>query len=721
MGKSKKIICGIISGSLILAGAFTLAGLKPVEVDASTNSVVMSDKDNQTMFQAFEWYSSTNGQHWNNLANDSKELSDAGFTSVWLPPAYKGMGGGSTVGYDPYDLYDLGEFNQMGSVRTQYGTKDEYLNAINKLHENGISVYADAVMNHKAGADKTESGKAYKVSWSNRNYNLTSSPIDVVTWTVFTFPGRKGKYSKFKWDKSCFDGVDYDQKSGSNALYRFSGKTWDKTDTENGNYDYLMFSDVDLNSSKVRNELKSWGSWYVNFANLDGFRVDAVKHMEFSFVEDWITSVEKSTGKKLFAVSEYYSGDVNKLNNYIKETNGTTSLFDFPLYYKFKSMGFNSNLSQLNVGTLTVSNPECSVTFVENHDTQIGQSDSTVKSWFKPLAYTYILTRDKGYPCVFYGDYYGSGNGKTKEMKDVIDSLMIARKYFAYGDQVTSFFDGGKVMAWVRKGDTAHKNSGMAAVITTATTAKKVTLNVGKQHAGETWTDIVGNGSSSVKIGRDGKATFSVDRASSSVYVNKSAASKFLKSVGKVKSVKASSVTEDSVKLKWKNIDGCKYNVYKYSSSTKKWTKVASTDTNSVVVKKLGSATEYKFAVKAYSELGALKKYGTQSGSVTVTTKPKTVKLSATLKKTKITLKWSNASKKADGYEIYMRKTKNGKYKKVKTVSKGSAKSVTISGLKKGTTYYYKVVSYKKYKPQCSKSKVKLYSSSSNKIKAVVK
>ena len=40
------------------------------------------------------------------------------------------MGGTKEVGYAAYDLYDLGEFDQKGTTRTKYGTKDEYLEAI---------------------------------------------------------------------------------------------------------------------------------------------------------------------------------------------------------------------------------------------------------------------------------------------------------------------------------------------------------------------------------------------------------------------------------------------------------------------------------------------------------------------------------------------------------------------------------------------------------------
>ena len=63
------------------------------------------------------------------------------------------MEGKDGVGYAPYDLYDLGEFDQKGSVRTKYGTRQEYIDAINAIHASQMQVMMDIVLNHKAGGD----------------------------------------------------------------------------------------------------------------------------------------------------------------------------------------------------------------------------------------------------------------------------------------------------------------------------------------------------------------------------------------------------------------------------------------------------------------------------------------------------------------------------------------------------------------------------------------
>ncbi len=60
------------------------------------------------------------------------------------------------MGYGVYDLYDLGEFDQKGTVRTKYGTRRAYQAAIRALRRADIQVLADVVLNHRLGADDWE-------------------------------------------------------------------------------------------------------------------------------------------------------------------------------------------------------------------------------------------------------------------------------------------------------------------------------------------------------------------------------------------------------------------------------------------------------------------------------------------------------------------------------------------------------------------------------------
>ena len=95
---------------------------------------------NQTLMQYFEWYLPHDGQHWTRLAEDAQHLADLGISHVWMPPAFKATNE-KDVGYGVYDLFDLGEFNQKGTVRTKYGFKEDYLQAIQALKAQGFNLW----------------------------------------------------------------------------------------------------------------------------------------------------------------------------------------------------------------------------------------------------------------------------------------------------------------------------------------------------------------------------------------------------------------------------------------------------------------------------------------------------------------------------------------------------------------------------------------------------
>ena len=163
---------------------------------------------NQTMLQGFHWYSEGNGKLYDQTKKAVQYLTELGISAIWLPPAYKGAGGGYSVGYDPYDLFDLGEFDQKGTISTKYGNRKEYLDCCKCLQENGISIIVDIVLNHKAGGDEKEKFLAVRVNPENRQENI-SEPFEIESYTKFLFPGRAKKYSDFEWNYTCFSGVDF--------------------------------------------------------------------------------------------------------------------------------------------------------------------------------------------------------------------------------------------------------------------------------------------------------------------------------------------------------------------------------------------------------------------------------------------------------------------------------------------------------------------------------
>ena len=475
---------------------------------------------NKTMMQYFEWYLPNDGFWWKRCAAKAANLADLGITDVWLPPAYKGTTQ-EDVGYGVYDMYDLGEFDQKGTIRTKYGTKEEYLEAIRAFHVAGIRVFADIVLNHRMGGDELEEVPAVTDSPQNRNEQIGGEQM-VKVWSRFTFPGRAGKYSDFIWTHDDFTGTDWDENTKETGkIYRFTGKHWDPdTDPEFGNFDYLMGMNVDMDNPEVIRETRLWLNWYLQQTGVDALRLDAVKHISFPFYKELLSSVRKENAMPIPAVGEYWSGDVGRLLYYLDSVDNEMSLFDVALHYQFYNAsmaGKDYDLSHILDHTLVTERPGSAVTFVDNHDTQYGQSlQSFVSDWFKPLAYSIIMLRKDGVPCVFYTDYYGNP-GKGRPQVPNLGKLVKLRRSYAYGDQ-EDYFDDPHIVGWVRKGDEEHENSGLAVVLSNSEAGSK-RMYMGVSHSGEQFHDALGICPDPVLIDEEGYGEFRTEGGNVSVWV----------------------------------------------------------------------------------------------------------------------------------------------------------------------------------------------------------
>jgi alpha-amylase len=479
---------------------------------------------NSVMMQAFEWYLPSDGSHYKDLKEKAEDLKNSGIDSVWLPPVYKGMGQ-SDAGYAIYDLFDLGEFDQKGGVRTKYGTLDELRELIEELHNNDIRVYADVVLNHKAAADFTEEFEVIEVDQNDRSKEI-SEPHTIEGWTGFNFPGREGKYSDFEWNHNHFSGIDYDQKEDRNGVFKITGegKYWsDGVSNEKGNYDYLMFADIDHKHPEVQEELFYWGEWFADFVAIDGMRLDALKHIDDDFIEEFIKHLEDNVEQDLYFFGEYWMYDTDEKNKYLYETKYHTDLFDVALHYNMEQASKdnkNYDLRTIFDNTLVEEHPTIAVTFVDNHDSQPGQSlESFVEPWFKKIAYSLILLRKDGYPCVFYGDYYGvEGENAVEGQKEMIDQLIDIRKRYAYGEQ-TNYPEGKDLIGWVRHGDEEHPGS-LAVLISTGD-AQMMRMQVGEENAGKIFVELTGDNPKEIEIEEDGSAEFEVGPGTMTAWAEK--------------------------------------------------------------------------------------------------------------------------------------------------------------------------------------------------------
>lgn len=502
----------------------------------------MAENINGVAFQFFHWYldkddsDQDNKSLWLFLKEQADRLREIGIDAVWIPPSYKGASGDSSSGYDVYDHFDLGEFNDKNTVRTKYGSKEELHNAVNALHgykksstgdlekdgdKRYIQVYGDVVLNHRAGGSEDDYWQAIRVDKDNRTNErwspgFESGLIEIKTYTKFDFSVRDDKYSSFKWRSRHFDSVDstaqirqngitFNETGGNNGkyVYRFlynelgyepQVKNFEKwVSLEKGNYDYLQDSDLDYGRHDVKEEMKFWGKWFVEEVGLDGVRLDAIKHITASYIREWVGYIRAVTGKSLFTVGEYIAGDTSILHDYLKEVTASgqypqsIALFDFPLRFMFKNAsweGESFDLRALNYKTLMAEQPSNAVTFVENHDYQFGREyNSHVKEWFKPLAYAFILLRDRGYPCIFFPDYYGSHDKDNHQGQpsgqEYLELLLKLRKQFAFGDE--RYYADRNIAGWVRMGGVLGAKGGMAVTINNSYGAvKAIRMNTGR-------------------------------------------------------------------------------------------------------------------------------------------------------------------------------------------------------------------------------------------------
>ena len=356
------------------------------------------------MMQAFYWncpdVEGKPFQWWTYLRGEVPKLAAAGFTALWLPPANKAASN-TSMGYDPYDYYDLGEHDQKGSVATWFGLKADLLALIATAHDANMQVYADFVIDHCSGADEQE-----------------TSPIDGVSrWTKF-----KPLSGEFLRDTNSFHPSRYE--------------TWD-----NGSFGGMP--DLCHRNPDVYTAVLKCAEWMINTIGFDGFRFDFVKGYGGWMVRavQELRGLHGTATFKPFSVGECWDNS-RVIQDWMGEVNAWSdnpvSAFDFPLRYRLRDLcqAYGFSLRQLTApGTVLTDQTGPAVTFVENHDVVLG--DPIVND--KMLAYAFILTH-QGYPCVFWQDYYVWGLALPGNVSG-IDALVRVHEDHAGGDMQVLYVD----------------------------------------------------------------------------------------------------------------------------------------------------------------------------------------------------------------------------------------------------------------------------------------
>jgi alpha-amylase len=365
------------------------------------------------MLQAFYWdcprLENKEYKWWQYVREQIPALARVGFTSLWLPPVHKAANlVGFSMGYDPYDYYDLGEFDQKGKVPTWFGTKQELLDLIETAHNHRLGVIADVVINHNSGADATEVNP------------LTGQE----RWTLFH--PQSGKFPR-NWE--CFHPSMYE--------------SWDE-----GTFGEMP--DLSHRNPYVYAEILKIARWLVEEIGFDGFRYDYVK----GYGANTITAIQEyrymRNGQPFspYGVAEFW-GDAHDIENWANFANFSNAnpvdAFDFPLREMLKALCDQYGFSLRNLSTwetVLQKEPQTAVTFVENHDLH-DEGRPIVND--KLLAYSYILTHE-GYPCVFWQDYFNYDLALEGTRNGIAALIQAHEKYAGGGSQMLWLDDNLYIM-----------------------------------------------------------------------------------------------------------------------------------------------------------------------------------------------------------------------------------------------------------------------------------
>ena len=166
--------------------------------------------------------------------------------------------------------------------------------------------------------------------------------------------------------------------------------------------------------------------------------------------------------------------------------------------------------------------------------------------------------------------------------------------------------------------------------------------------------------------------------------------------LGAVKNAKVTSVTETWITLEWaKNDKATGYSIEQYKGG--KWTVIATTKNNATLkftVKGLKNDTTYSFRIRAYKTAGGVTAYSDYVRIAGKTRIPNVAKFTGSaVSASAVKLDWSK-NDKATGYVI--EQYKSGKWTVLATTKNNTTLTFTVKGLAKGTTYSFRIKSFRK-------------------------
>ncbi|CAN0924152.1 Alpha-amylase 3, chloroplastic [Linum grandiflorum] len=318
----------------------------------------------EILLQGFNWESHKSGRWYMELKEKAEDIASLGFTVIWLPPPTESV---SPEGYMPKDLYNL---------NSRYGNMHELKDLVGRLHESGLKVLGDAVLNHRCAHYQNKNG----------------------IWNIFG--------GRLSWDDRAVVADDP----------HFQGRG-NKSSGDN----FHAAPNIDHSQDFVRKDIKEWMGWLREEIGYDGWRLDFVRGFWGGYVKDYLDATNP-----YFAVGEYWDslsytyGEMDhnqdahrqRIIDWINATNGSAGAFDVTtkgvLHAALEKCEYWRLADEKGKPPGVVGWwPSRAVTFVENHDTGSTQGHWRFPGGKEMQGYAYILTHP-GTPAVFFDHIYSS-------------------------------------------------------------------------------------------------------------------------------------------------------------------------------------------------------------------------------------------------------------------------------------------------------------------------
>ncbi|MEV0095307.1 pullulanase-type alpha-1,6-glucosidase [Streptomyces sp. NPDC050738] len=366
-------------------------------------------------------------------------IKGLGTTSIWMAPIFKnkavqGAGADASAGYHGYWITD---FTQ---VDPHFGTNADLEKLIDKAHDKGMKVFFDVITNHTADVvDYEEKSYDYLskgafpyvtkdgVPFDDSDYSDGTKKFPAVDASSFpyspTVPAAEKNVKKPSW---LNDPTMYHNRGNST----YAGESADQGDF--GGLDDLWTERPEV----VQGMEKIYEKWVKDF-DIDGFRIDTVKHVDMDFWTQWATALDAYAAQRgrsdFFMFGEVYSADPKITSPYVTQGRLDATL-DFPFQdaaRQYASQGAPASkladvFAQDYRYTTDKANAYEQVTFTGNHD--MGRLGYFLKADNPKAGDAELVQRDKlanqlmflsrGNAVVYYGDEQGfTGSGGDKDAR----------------------------------------------------------------------------------------------------------------------------------------------------------------------------------------------------------------------------------------------------------------------------------------------------------------